>query len=70
MLPVTDQDRESIKLFCDKNGFVIAKVTVPGNVHDSVSFFPVYNSLNEKFKDKILRFKKSSQMNYFFFNRF
>ena len=39
--------------FCDKNGFVIAKVTVPGNIHDSVSFFSAYNVLNEKFKDKI-----------------
>ena len=40
-------------IFTDKNGFVIAKKTVPGNVHDSVSFFDVYNILNEKFKDKI-----------------
>ncbi len=39
--------------FCDKNGFVIAKVTIPGNIHDSVSFFPVYKVLNEKFKEKI-----------------
>ncbi len=39
--------------FCDKNGFVIAKITIPGNIHDSVSFFRVYKVLNEKFKDKI-----------------
>lgn len=39
--------------FCDKNGFVIAKVTIPGNIHDSVSFFPVYKILSEKYKDKI-----------------
>lgn len=40
-------------IFTDKNGFVIAKKTIPGNIHDSVSFFDVYNILNEKFKDKI-----------------
>lgn len=39
--------------FCDKNGFVIANITIPGNIHDSVSFFEVYNVLNNKFKDKI-----------------
>ena len=40
-------------IFTDKNGFVVAKTTIPGNIHDSVSFFKVYNVLNEKFKDKI-----------------
>ena len=44
---------EDYFIFTDKNGFVIEKETVPGNIHDSVSFFPVYNSLNKKFKDKI-----------------
>jgi transposase len=39
--------------FCDKNGFVIANVTIPGNVHDSVSFYDAYNMLNNRFKDKI-----------------
>lgn len=32
---------------------MIAKVTIPGNIHDSVSFFPVYKILSEKYKDKI-----------------
>lgn len=31
--------------FSDKNGFVLCHETVPGNVHDSVSFFPAYNKL-------------------------
>ena len=39
--------------FCDKNGFVLAKTTNPGNVHDSVAFFEAYHALNDKFKDKI-----------------
>ena len=32
--------------FCDKNGFVLASITKPGNVHDSVAFFYAYNILN------------------------
>jgi len=39
--------------FCDKNGFVVAHITIPGNIHDSVSFFQIYNVLNSKFQDKI-----------------
>ena len=39
--------------FCDKNGFVISSITIPGNIHDSVSFFEAYNILNNKFKNKI-----------------
>jgi len=39
--------------FCDKNGFVLAKTTTPGNIHDSVAFFSAYKILNSKFKDKI-----------------
>lgn len=39
--------------FCDKNGFVLSKTTIPGNTHDSVAFFKAYSTLNEKFKDKI-----------------
>lgn len=41
------------QVFCDKNGFVLAKSTNPGNIHDSVAFFEAYTLLNEKFKDKI-----------------
>lgn len=37
----------------DKNGFVLAHETVPGNVHDSVSFDKVRNKLMDKFSDKI-----------------
>jgi len=40
-------------IFTDKNGFVIAKKTIPGNIHDSISFFEVYNILNEKYKEEI-----------------
>lgn len=43
----------SHQTFCDKNNFVLASVTVPGNVHDSVSFYEAYNVLEEKFKDRI-----------------
>lgn len=39
--------------FCDRNGFVLASITKPGNVHDSVAFFDVYNILNEKYKEQI-----------------
>lgn len=37
---------------CDKNGYVIACATVPGNVHDSVSFFELFEKL-KKFGSKI-----------------
>lgn len=43
----------SHQTFCDKNGFVVLSLCVPGNVHDSVSFFPAYHLLNEKYKDQI-----------------
>ncbi len=43
----------SHQTFCDKNGFVVGHVTVPGNVHDSVSFFEAYHLLQEKYKDQI-----------------
>ena len=43
----------SHQTFCDKNGFVICTLCVPGNVHDSVSFFPAYQVMSEKFKDQI-----------------
>lgn len=43
----------SHQTFCDKNGFVIYTLRVPGNVHDSVSLFPAYQVMSEKFKDQI-----------------
>ncbi len=36
---------------CDKNGFVLASVTVPGNVHDSVSFKAAYDEVKNKFSE-------------------
>jgi transposase/transcription elongation factor Elf1 len=39
--------------FCDRNGFVICFDTVPGNVHDSVSFFPAYQALRDQFGSQI-----------------
>lgn len=39
--------------FCDKHGFVLSFDTVPGNIHDSVSFFGAYRHLQEKFGDQI-----------------
>lgn len=36
---------------CDVNGFVLASVTVPGNVHDSVSFKEAYDVVKNKFKE-------------------
>lgn len=38
---------------CDKNGFVLAKVTTPGNVHDSSSFKEVRDKVMEEHSDKI-----------------
>lgn len=35
----------SHQTFCDKNSFVLNVVTVPGNIHDSVSFFDAYEKL-------------------------
>lgn len=39
----------SHQTFCDAKGFVLEVTTVPGNVHDSVSFYPAYERLNNKF---------------------
>jgi len=39
--------------FCDGNGFVLACATVPGNVHDSVSYFDAYDILKERFGGRI-----------------
>ena len=38
--------------FCDSNGFIIAYDTVPGNIHDSVSFFDTYEKIMEKYEVK------------------
>ncbi len=43
----------SHQTFCDKNGFVLLSQCVPGNVHDSVSFFSAYHLLNEKYQNQI-----------------
>lgn len=43
----------SHQTFCDKNGFVLTSICVPGNVHDSVSFFEAYHVLSNKFKEDI-----------------
>ena len=43
----------SHQTFCDGNGFVLAHTTVPGNTHDSVSFFDCYNLLNSRFEETI-----------------
>lgn len=42
----------SHQTFCDINGFIICHNTVPGNVHDSVSFFDAYEELNNRYKVK------------------
>ena len=35
------------QVFCDKNGFVLAKTTTPGNIQDSVAFFDPYYGRQE-----------------------
>lgn len=40
----------SHQTFCDRNGFVLEVKTVPGNIHDSVSFFEAYEELNQKYE--------------------
>ena len=39
--------------FCDKKGFVLTVITMPGNVHDSVAFFDAYEKLNIRFPGQI-----------------
>ncbi len=39
----------SHQTFCERNGFVLEVKTVPGNVHDSVSFYEAYAELNQKY---------------------
>ena len=34
---------------CDKNGFILEAVVTPGNVHDSVAFNEVYDTVTESF---------------------
>ena len=43
----------SHQTFCERHGFVVAFKTVPGNIHDSVSFFDVYHPLFAKFGKEI-----------------
>ena len=43
----------SRQTFCDRKGFVLEVKTVPGNVHDSVSFFDAYEELNQKYGKSI-----------------
>lgn len=43
----------SHQTFSDGNGFVLSVTTVPGNIHDSSSFFDAYHVLNEKFQNQI-----------------
>lgn len=35
---------------CDRNGFIIAFDTVPGNVHDSSSFHDVYHEIDQRYE--------------------
>ena len=41
------------QVFCDKNGFVLASTTNPGNIHDSVAFFETYEEVNKRFEGLI-----------------
>lgn len=43
----------SLQTFCEGNGFVLAVNTVPGNIHDSVSFFEAYKKLENTFPEEI-----------------
>ena len=46
----------SAQTVCDKNGFVLGSVVVPGNVHDSQSFHPLYEETiknNENVKNVV-----------------
>lgn len=42
-----------LQTFCDRNGFVLSFDAVPGNMHDSVSFFSAYSKLKERFQGQI-----------------
>lgn len=39
----------SHQTFCDKSGYVLSTTTIPGNIHDSTSFFEAYSVLNSKY---------------------
>lgn len=43
----------SHQTFCDRRGFVLSSTTVPGNVHDSISFYEAYHKLQDKYGDQI-----------------
>lgn len=43
----------SHQTICDGNGFVLANTTVPGNIHDSVSFDDCYNLVMSRFGEEI-----------------
>ena len=45
----------SHQTFCDRNGFVLISSTVPGNVHDSSSFYEPYRLLNERYPEEIAK---------------
>lgn len=53
----------SHQTLCDRHGFVISSVTVPGNVHDSVSFFDMYNGLPSEIQSKIKNYCLDSGYN-------
>lgn len=36
---------------CDKRGYIMGCVVTPGNVHDSVAFDPLYDTITEKFPE-------------------
>lgn len=43
----------SHQTFCDRNGFVLSVTTVPGNVHDSVSFYEGYEKLKKLLEETL-----------------
>lgn len=43
----------SLQTICEGNGFVLAVEVVPGNIHDSVSFHPAYERLENTFPEEI-----------------
>jgi Transposase and inactivated derivatives len=43
----------SQQTFCDRKGFILSVTTIPGNIHDSASFFEAYKVLSEKYPNQI-----------------
>lgn len=39
--------------FCDKRGFVLGSYLTPGNVHDSVSFYGLYNAIDKRIMSNV-----------------